>query len=186
MAIEFKIIETARLLLKGLTPKDVFAIFSTLPKAEIMEVMGHRNEEEYQQEEHKHLNGYAAYNRQFLYFLMVDKATGKIIGRCALHNWNPDHRRAELGYRMIEEDFKRKGLMSEAVKALVEYGFGEMGLHRIEALVGAENVPSIRIIEKNGFVREGLLRKHYFINGNYMDSILYAKLKAEHESERTV
>jgi len=180
--MNFPTIETNRLLLKGLTPEDMTVIFTTLPKMEIMEILGHRSEDEYQKEEFKQINGYSTYNKRFLLFLLTDKASGQIIGRCGLHNWNMDHRRAEIGYHMSDENFKRKGLMSEAVEAIVNYGFDELNLNRIEALVGVGNVPSLRLMEKNKFIKEGQLRQHYPNADGFEDSVQFSKLRGEHFS----
>lgn len=182
--MHFLEIETNRLLLKGLTPEDMTSIFTDLPKEEIKRVLGHRSEEEYQKEEYKQINGYASYSRRFLLFLMTDKESQQIIGRCGLHNWNVDHRRAEIGYNMSEENFKRKGFMSEAVEAIVNYGFEELNLNRIEALVGVGNVPSLRLMEKNNFKKEGVLRQHYPHPEGFEDSVIFSKLQAEHRAER--
>lgn len=178
--MNFQHIETKRLLLTGLTPEDMNSIFTTLSKDEIMKILGHRTEEEYMQEERKQINGYASYNRRFLLFLMTVKESKRIIGRCGLHNWNVDHRRAEIGYNIVDEDFKRMGFMSEAVEAIVKYGFEELNLNRIEALVGIGNVPSLRLLEKNNFKKEGQLRQHYPLADGFEDSLLFSKLKAEH------
>ncbi|OFZ18183.1 MAG: hypothetical protein A3D92_22465 [Bacteroidetes bacterium RIFCSPHIGHO2_02_FULL_44_7] len=183
--MHFLEIETNRLLLKGLTTEDMTSIFTCLPKEEIKKVLGHRTEEEYQKEEYKQINGYASYNRRFLLFLLTEKTSGQIIGRCGLHNWNVEHRRAEIGYNISDENFKRKGFMSEAVEAIVEYGFKELNLNRIEALVGVGNVPSLRLMEKNKFIREGQLRQHYPHPDGFEDSVLFSKLQAEHRAERS-
>ena len=113
-------------------------------------------------------------------FLLADKKSEQIIGRCGLHNWNEEHRRAEIGYVMNDEEFKRKGLMSEAVAAILEFGFTQLNLNRIDAMVGAGNTASLRIIEKSGFVKEGVLRQHVLLAGKFEDSILYSKLLSEH------
>jgi [ribosomal protein S5]-alanine N-acetyltransferase len=182
--IKFEIIETKRLLLKGLSPADMNVIFENYSKPEIKEILGHRSEEDYQKEESKQKNGYASYNRSFMLFLMSDKTTDTIIGRCGIHNWNVDHKRAEIGYVMENEAYKRKGLMTEALEALIDYGFGKLNLNRLEALVGVGNVASLRLMEKNKFMREGVLREHYHIAGNYEDSILFSKLNKEYKNER--
>lgn len=174
------IIETERLILKGFSPDDMKHIFEGCSKPEIKKILGHRTEEDYQKEESKYRNGYASYNRSFLLFLLADKASGTIIGRCGIHNWNAEHRRAEAGYVMEDEQYKRKGLMSEAFGAVIDYGFDKLSLHRMEALVGTGNIPSLRLMEKYGFVREGLLREHYYISGRYEDSALFSKLSPEH------
>jgi len=182
--MNFKLIETERLLLKGLSPEDMTAIFEQNLKPKIMTILGHRSETDYEKEYHKYKNGYAAYNRSFLLFLLVDKTTDKIIGRCGLHNWNTDHWRAEIGYVMEDEDYKKQGLMGEAVEAIIDYGFTFLNLHRLEALVGKENIPSLRLMEKNNFIREGVLREHYYVAGKFEDSIVFSKLQEEHLNEK--
>ena len=180
--MEFKpvIIETKRLILKGFNPQDMTFVFGNYSKDDIMKLLGHRNEEDFVTEQKKQQNGYASYNRSFVLFLLTDKMSGKVIGRCGLHNWNKEHKRAEIGYNMIDEDFKQKGLMSEAVNAIIEYGFDQLNLHRIEALVGSNNVPSLKIMEKEGFIKEGLLRQHYYLDGKYEDSLVFSKLLDEY------
>lgn len=175
------IIETKRLLLQGLTPSDMNTIFENLPKAEIMKLLGHRSEEAFQKEAFKQKNGYASYNRQFVLFLLTEKSTGIIIGRCGLHNWSAEHKRAEIGYHLEEDKFKQKGFMTEAVEAILNYGFEKMELHRIEALVGTENIPSLKIMEHFGFVREGLLREHWLTGGQFGDTAVFSRLKQENQ-----
>ncbi len=182
--INFKLIETNRLILKGLSPQDMTVLFENYPKEEIKTILGHSSEEAYQKEERKYQNGYASYNRSFLLFLLEDKASGKIIGRCGLHNWNMDHQRAEIGYSMEDEDFKQRGLMSEAVEAVIDYGFTQLKLNRIEALVASYNTASLRLLEKNGFVQEGVLRNHYLVDGIFEDSVVFSKLREEFFQEK--
>jgi [ribosomal protein S5]-alanine N-acetyltransferase len=174
------LIETKRLTLKGFTPQDMTFIFEQYAKDEIKKILGHRTEEAYEKEALKQKNGYATYNRTFLLFLLIEKTTDRIIGRCGLHNWNVEHKRAEIGYDIGDENFKRMGLMSEAVSAIIDYGFNTLNLHRIEAMVGSRNTPSLKIMEKFNFVREGLLRQHYYIDGKYEDSIFFSKLRVEY------
>jgi [ribosomal protein S5]-alanine N-acetyltransferase len=182
--MNFEIIETQRLLLKGLSPVDMQFIFEQYPEAEIKIILGHRTEEEYQKEAYKQQNGYSTYNRSFKLFLITDKATGHIIGRCGIHNWNAEHRRAEIGYVMADEQYKRKGLMTEALGAVIEYGFTAMNLNRIEALVNSGNIPSLKLMEKYNFIKEGLLRAHFYTEGKYEDSVLFSKLYQEYIKEQ--
>ena len=174
------ILTTERLMLKGITSEQMKYIFNELSKAEIKSMLGHRSEEDYLKEEYKHVNGYSGYNRKFLLFLMTDKESGIIIGRCGFHNWNKDHMRAEIEYAMEDEKFLRKGLMSEAVKAILQLGFQELELNRIEANVDILNIPSIKILEKNNFRKEGILREHVYHSDHFSDSILYSILQKEY------
>ncbi len=182
--MNFKQIETRRLTLKGLSPEDMKTLFENYPKEEIKQILGHRSENDFLKEENKYKNGYASYNRSFMLFLLTDKTSGTIIGRCGIHNWNVDHRRAEIGYAMEDESYKKLGLMSEALEAVIDYGFKQMNLNRIEALVASYNVPSLRLLEKNGFVREGVLRNHYLVDEVFEDSIMFSKLYEEYVNDK--
>ena len=176
------ILETKRLKLTGFSPEEMSFIFENNSKNEIKKILGHRTEEDYLKEEYKYQNGYAAYNRKFLLFLLSEKTSNTIIGRCGLHNWNIEHNRAEIGYNLVDDNFKRKGFMTEAVRAVIDYGFNTLKLHRLEALVGSNNTASLKIIENNFFVKEGLLRQHFYVAEKFEDSIVYSLLRSEYTS----
>ncbi|HNA64998.1 MAG TPA: hypothetical protein PKZ51_09765, partial [Saprospiraceae bacterium] len=94
MEINYTLIDTPHLTLKGLTPKIMNDIFAQLSKVDIMRVLGHHSDDDYVAEEKKYLGGYSSYNRSFLLFLLVEKSSDIIIGRCGFHNWNDEHQRA--------------------------------------------------------------------------------------------
>jgi [ribosomal protein S5]-alanine N-acetyltransferase len=173
-------IETQRLRLTGLTPLDMSLIFEKYIKEDIKKILGHHSDEEYEKEAFKQRSGYAAYNRGFIQFLIREKGDEQVIGRCGLHNWNPEHHRAEIGYHLSEESYKRKGLMTEAVAAVIGYGFNTLHLNRIEAMAAKDNIPSLRILAKFNFVNEGTLRAHYFTGKRYEDSIVFSILRDEY------
>ena len=174
-------LETNRLLLRGISAEYMKYLFNNCSKEAIKETLGHRSEDEFEKERYKHQNGYSSYNRSFIVFLLIDKESHAVIGRCGLHNWNTDHNRAEIGYVMTEENFKQKGLMSEAVKTILDYGFSTLKLHRIEALIGKDNVASLSIVRKFGFVQEGILREHYQINNQMEDSVVFGLLYHDYQ-----
>jgi ribosomal-protein-alanine N-acetyltransferase len=66
--------------------------------------------------------------------------------------------------------------MSEALQAVINYGFTSIKLHSITANVNPNNQPSIRLLEKNGFVREGYYKENYYYNGKFLDSAIYSLL----------
>lgn len=80
-----------------------------------------------------------------------------------------------LGYS-LDYRWQKQGLMQEALQPVLDFAFGETGLHRIEAGVKPSNVASQRVLERAGFVREGLCRKNVEINGEWQDHYLYAML----------
>lgn len=85
---------------------------------------------------------------------------------------------AQIGYWTGERHAGR-GYMQDAVRSLVAHAFGAMRLHRIEAACIPGNVPSIRVLEKAGFEREGLLRSYLRINGVWQDHYIYARIAGD-------
>ena len=83
-----------------------------------------------------------------------------------------------LGYWM-GAGYARQGLMTAAVRALAGFAFGTLRLHRIEAACIPANVPSIRLLEKTGFSREGYAREYLCINGLWQDHLLFARLRED-------
>lgn len=116
------------------------------------------------------------------YFLLHEKDTNRILGECGFHTWNKTHKRAELFYSLRNEEDKRKGLMKEALATVLAFGFTELDLHRVAALVASYNTPSIRLLEHYGFTKEGTLREDYVVEGRSEDSDCYSLLKWEWES----
>ncbi len=101
-----------------------------------------------------------------------------LIGMIGYVRIYPDAHRAEIGY-ILHADYHGQGLMDEALAATIAYGFGAMNLHSIEAIIRPENAASRKLIERNGFVQEGLFRENQFFNGQYRDSVVYSRLAAE-------
>ncbi len=100
-----------------------------------------------------------------------------IIGSMTLDQGDGDYRcKAELGY-VSAKKYWGNGIMTQAVQIAVQRGFEELGVARIEAVVHPENKASHRVLEKNGFVREGVLRKAVLRKGNLEDLYLYAVVR---------
>ena len=111
---------------------------------------------------------------------VVLKDSGAFVGTCGMDaGYAPEHARAELGYVLSREHWGR-GLMPEAVRAVIRFGFGRMGLNRVQARCIAENAASARVMEKAGMTYEGTLRESEFIKGAYRDMKLYSILRREY------
>lgn len=173
-------ISTERLILKSLTPAIIHEIFNTKSDEEIMSYFGFdENGLEHHREMHE--KGMEMHRLSLFVFLLIEKETGLSIGECGFHTWNKMHNRAEIFYIMHDEGSKKKGYMTEALKAVLEYGFTELKLHRIEALIADENEPSKRLLLRYGFSKEGTMREDYAVNGKNEDSDCYSLLKWEWE-----
>ncbi|MBZ0098090.1 MAG: GNAT family N-acetyltransferase [Taibaiella sp.] len=174
------ILETERLLLKGVTPEFYEYIMSHYSDAELMSFFGCATCNELEAEKLRHKKSMVCYYQTFRRFMLVDKTSGTTIGQCGYHKWYNDHYKAELGYALNNEAVKRQGYMREALQPIVAHGFNEMQLHRIEAFASPQNTPTIKLLTNLGFQYEGLMRGHYLKNGVYEDSACYALLREEY------
>ncbi len=178
--MQFTILNTERLFLRKLTPEVYDHIYKTFSEKEQLHFLGLTSLEDLKKEQEKHQKGLATYNKTFVYFQLIDKETQLVIGWCGYHTWYTDHNRAEIGYGLISDDYKNKGLMTEALKPIISYGFETMKLFRIEAFLSLENIPSFKLLIKFGFKQEGLLRNHYLKDGVYEDSAIFSLLKSDY------
>src|SRR4029079_6979353 len=105
-----------------------------------------------------------------------------LIGTCILFHMNAQCRRAEVGYELRHDAWGR-GYMHEALRALLHFGFTELGLNRIEADIDPRNVASARSLERLGFAKEGLLRQRWIVDGEVSDSALYGLLLGDWQSQ---
>ena len=104
-------------------------------------------------------------------------AGGKIVGNITVEQKSDVYcKDGEIGYLLLTE-YWSKGIMTEAVRQICDVAFSELDIVRITGLVYAPNVASQRVLEKNGFVREGLQRNAVYKNGQIYDLVLYGKLK---------
>lgn len=110
-------------------------------------------------------------------FLIFRAEDGAMVGGLTLANIRRGVAQAgSIGY-WVGERFARKGYMTEALRALIPFSFGQLRLHRLEAACIPSNAASIGLLEKSGFQREGYAREYLCINGIWHDHLLYARLK---------
>ena len=112
---------------------------------------------------------------------IVHKADAKFIGTCGFVDWSPYHSRAEIGYAMSRK-YWGLGLMTEAARRVIAFGFENMQLNRVEARCMIENIGSARVMEKSDMSYEGILREHMYAKGQYDDLKIYSILRREWES----
>ena len=109
---------------------------------------------------------------------IMDKESKELAGVVMLRDFERAHEQAELSI-WIGQEYWGKGLGSAAIIAMSDIGFHEQNLNRIYAYTMVRNTASMRILEKSGFTREGLLRERVIICGIYEDVYLYARLKKD-------
>ena len=111
-------------------------------------------------------------------FVIIEKEHSKIIGDIGVHFLSSDAFLVELGCTLSQE-YQGKGYAFEAVKATINYLFDELGKHRIVVSIDSRNLPSIRLIERLGFRKKGLVKENSELNGEWVDDLVYAVLKDE-------
>ncbi|QCX00194.1 GNAT family N-acetyltransferase [Aggregatimonas sangjinii] len=119
-------------------------------------------------------------NKDNYIFAIRDKANNSFMGGIGL-TLETAHNRAEIGY-WIAEQFWNMGYTSEAVTAMLKFGFQELQLNKIVAAYISTNVASGKIMVKNGMVKEGEFKDHDIKNGEYVTLIHYGLLKKDFES----
>ncbi len=109
----------------------------------------------------------------------LDKvADGAFIGWCGLHRWDPIFRNASLGY-CLDDVAWGHGYATEAVRALLQWGFATLPIVRVQAEVDTRKPASARVLEKAGFMLEGTLRENCIVNGEISDSWVYGLIERE-------
>lgn len=111
-------------------------------------------------------------------FCIEKKEDNEFIGLIALNLGKLNYETAEVWFK-IHKDHWRKAYTSEALTRLLEFGFHDLRLHRIEAGCAVENIASIKTLEKVGFTREGMKRKKLPIRGEWKDNYFYGILEED-------
>lgn len=174
-------LETERLLLRKLTVEDAQDMFQYGSDAEVSRYVtweAHRTLED---------------TKEFIQFVLtkyekgeiapwgiVLKETSELIGTIDFVSWQINHKIAEIGY-VIAQKYWGQGIATEAGKEILEFGFQNMHLVRIQARCFVENGGSERVMKKLGMSYEGTLRKAMFSKGEHRDLYVYSILKEEFE-----
>ncbi|MDQ0233335.1 GNAT family N-acetyltransferase [Metabacillus malikii] len=175
----FPVIETKRLILRKITKDDAKSILIYLSDKEVMKYYGLAPFTSIN-DALDEISWYQSIesNKTGIRWGITIKERGIVIGSCGFHNNVSQHFRTEIGFE-LSRDHWGKGIAYEALEAIISYGFEHMNIHRIEALIEPPNLRSLRLIEKLGFIREGLLRHYEYTNGKFDDLYMYSLLKQE-------
>lgn len=114
---------------------------------------------------------------------IVDVERKILVGSCGIFGLDEWNKKCMIFYQVHHDEYN-KGYASDSVKMLVDYIFNELKANRIEAYITPGNIASIRVLEKNGFIYEGLHREVEFYKGQFWDGILMAILSRDYFKER--
>ena len=115
----------------------------------------------------------------YLGWAVAEKRSDRCVGMVNYHHRQTRNRKLEIGY-IIAPAMQRRGLMTEAVAALLAYCFGELAVNRVEALIHPDNTASIRLVERLGFRCEGgPLRDYWRVGDTYVSVMMYSRLAGD-------
>ena len=160
-------LHTDRLTLRRLGAADVDDMFDYAKRQDVTEYLRW-----YPHQSKKYTSDYLRYISaryklgDFYDWAVVEKESGKMIGTCGFTSFDLPHDSAEIGY-VLNPEFHGKGYATEAATRVLEFGFSELSLHRIEARFMKENTASLRVMEKLGMTLEGYRRDGMLIKEKY-------------------
>jgi ribosomal-protein-alanine N-acetyltransferase len=177
---EFPQLETERLVLRELTLEDTQTLLKFWADDEVTKYMNIESfQNPKQAEDMIRLLNELFQKKEAIRWGIVKKEDNSLIGTCGYNSWIQEQAlRGELGYE-LGRAYWRQGFMTEALRAVISYGFGVMKLNRIEALVLLEASRSMSVLLKLGFQKEGILREHGYWKGQFWDQYCFSLLKRD-------
>jgi [ribosomal protein S5]-alanine N-acetyltransferase len=175
--LPFKNLESERLLLRQITADDVKEVYELRSNPETMKYIPRPLATNYDDAlAHIKLINDKIVTNEGINWAVTLKGSDKLLGvvghyRIQWHNF-----RSEIGYMFLPE-CHGKGIATEVIKLLIDYGFDEMNMHSLEAVIAPENGASARVLEKNGFVKEAHILENEFYEGKFLDTVIYSLLK---------
>lgn len=173
-------LETHRLVLRKLTVRDAEDVYEYSSDPEVPRFLTWN------------VHDSLKYTKKYLKFLVSKyksgeyldwgialKKTGKIIGTCGFTSVDASNNKGEVGY-VLNREYWNQGYATEAVKRVLEYGFNELELNRLEARVMEGNQDSVRVLTKCNMVHEGTFKQELFVKGTYRNIMHFALCKEEY------
>jgi RimJ/RimL family protein N-acetyltransferase len=179
---QFPILETSRLRLREIVAEDCEAIFAIRSDYEvtkynigeaytdIKEAIALIEQMTFSYDEQEQI--------RWGITLKSDKSDASVLGMCGFNYWHRVDKRASIGFD-LNRNFWKRGIMREALYAMLDFGFEQMQLNRIEADASHENEASIKLLQTLNFEQEGIQREQYFENKQFYDLALFSLLRRE-------
>lgn len=172
-------LHTARLLLRPFTEADTDAVFALGSNSRVLRYWDAPPWNERAQAERFIKNCQKMAEEGTGVRLAIERsADGMFIGWCAFQKWEPEYRSAMIGYCYAEAAWGQ-GFATEAAGAVLQWAFDTLDLNRVESGADTRNRASERVLEKLGFVREGVRRESCIVNGEVSDDSVYGLLRRE-------
>jgi RimJ/RimL family protein N-acetyltransferase len=177
-------IETDRLIIREFNEGDFKSvhIYASNPEVTVYLPFGPNSEDDTQHFLKRVVNYKLQNPRHDYEFAIILKESNTLIGGCGIHITNINNKEGSIGY-CFDKRYWRNGYASESAKAIINFGFEKLNLHRIFATCHPENIGSAKVMEKIGMQKEGRLREHKFQKGKWRDSFIYSILDYEYSTD---
>lgn len=174
----FPELKTERLLLRKLTSADSGEMFFLRSDDRVMQYIDREKTKSVEEAESfiQKINVSVDANETIMWAIALLTEPAVLIGTICYWRMHPEHYRAEVGY-VLHPGYWNRGIMKEALLAVIGYGFETMNLHSIEAHINPENIASGKVLEKTGFEREAYFKENYFYRGRFLDTAIYSLVK---------
>jgi len=180
---EIPLLETARLVLRAFSTDDKNDIFEYASVKEVTDFLpwdAHQTPDDTKAFLKMSREMFKKYSN--IDFAILLKQENKVIGGISIRKWNDNNRCADIGY-VLSSKYWRRGIITEAIKRIIKFGFEDLNLNRIEAHCDENNTGSYRAMEKAGMKYEGTLREKTFMKGKYINMKFYSILKNEYTND---
>jgi ribosomal-protein-alanine N-acetyltransferase len=119
-------------------------------------------------------------SREGMRWAITLNGRNELIGTCGFHHINRTHYKMELGYDLLPA-YWGKGIMTSCIHRLLQYGFDELMMNRIEAYVDPANKHSYALLQRLGFEQEGLVREAFFQKGRFVNAFIFSLLQKHYK-----
>jgi len=173
----FPVIETERLLLRSLSMEDLEQLYLLRTNEKVNTHLNKAPDESIEATKAKigEILDNLQKNEAIFWVITLKGSPEKMIGNIGYWRINKAHYRAEVGY-ILHPGYWQKGIMKEALNAVLEYAFTKTELHSIEANINPDNIASGSLLESCGFVKEAYHKENYYYDGVFYDSVIYSRL----------
>jgi RimJ/RimL family protein N-acetyltransferase len=178
----FPELETDRLLLRRLAADDVEQVYRLRSDPETMKYIPRPLVTDHEGAMHhiNHINDLIDKNEAINWAITL-KGNPEFIGIIGFYRTQKENFRSEIGYMLLPE-YSGKGIVTEAINVALRYGFYEMHLHSVEAVIAPENEASERVLQKNSFVKEAHFIENEYFDGKFLDTVIYSLLKRNYKN----
>jgi ribosomal-protein-alanine N-acetyltransferase len=182
----FPRLTTDRLVLRAIQPRDADALFPIFSDADAMQYYGHLPHQSLADTQALIAQIQARYaQRAALRWAITLAGDDRVMGSCGFHRFDDGFHRAETGYELQRAAWGQ-GIMAEAMTAILSFGFTELGLHRVEAIIDDANARSKGLLLKLGFTYEGALRERFRFGDRFEDEYFFGLLAHEWQTRAQI